>query len=43
MPYLAGLLGEYVFAFVHAFMVKLISSNADTPRGAAIDADLRMN
>jgi hypothetical protein len=43
MAYFAGLLGEYVFAFVRAFVTQLFSSNAETPSGTAIVADRHMN
>jgi hypothetical protein len=43
MAYFAGLLGEYVFALVCAFVAQLFSSNSETPSGMAIVADHRMN
>jgi hypothetical protein len=43
MAYLAGLLGEYVFAYVLAFVGQLFSSSAETPIGTARNADFLMN
>jgi hypothetical protein len=43
MAYFAGLFGDYVFALVRALVAQLFSFNAETPRGTAIDAELKMN
>jgi len=43
MAYFAGLFGEYVFAFDHAFVAQPFSSNADAPIGTATAADFLMN
>jgi hypothetical protein len=39
IAYLAGVVGDYVLAFVRAFLGQLFSWRVDTPTGTAIDAD----
>jgi len=43
MTYFAGLFGECVLAFYHAFVIQLFLSNSDTPIGTATAANFLIN